>query len=107
MRITDTNNIKNSIDPETIGHINDIEQQLHKENISHLVQKNALREIWVYVNVKRMAWQPVAEVLKRKVIITYSTDFPFSTQQMDNITYSYEKYRRYKTEYWKYAFFVR
>jgi len=105
MRITDTNNIKNSIDSETIGYINDIEQQLHKENVSHLVQKNSLREMWVYVNVKRMAWEPVGKVLKRKVIIIYSTDLSFSTQQMDNITYSYEKYRRYKTEGWKYAFF--
>lgn len=105
MRITDTENIRNSIEPETIGHINDIEQQLHKENVSHLVQKDSLREMWVYVNVKRMAREPVAEVLKRKVIITHSTDFSFSTMQMDNITFSYEKYRRYKTEDWKYAFF--
>lgn len=108
MRITDTENIRNSIEPETIGYINDIEQQLHTENISHLMplmKKNSLREMWVYVNVKRMAWKPVAEVLKRKVIITHSTDFSFSTHQMDCITYTYEKYRKYKTEDWKYAFF--
>ena len=105
MRITDTDNIKNSIDSETIGYINDIEQHLHKKNVSHLVQESSLCEMWVYVNVKRMAREPVAEVLKRKVIITYSTDLSFSTQQMDNITYSYEKYCKYKTEGWKYAFF--
>lgn len=107
MRITDTENIRNNIEPETIEEINDFERHIFdRSRCENIIKSENLREMWVYVYVKPRLWHADGvQQVKRKIIVTYSTNFSSTTEQMDNITYAYEKYRKYKTKQWKDAFF--
>lgn len=97
MRISECDNIKDSICVRTLCMINDIEKHIYySENyVQEYMDKhpNELRKALVYVNCSKND----TSTLKRKIIIIYSTDWTSRTIKMDKIIESYKKYQTAKT----------
>ena len=99
MRISECDNVKDSIGVRTLCTINDIEKHIyyynHESNVQEYMDKhpNELRTALVYVNCRKND----TSTLKRKIIIIYSTDWTARTIKMDKIIESYKKYQTTKT----------
>ncbi len=99
MRISECDNVKDSIGVRTLCTINDIEKHIYYYNVSNIQEymdkhQSELRTALVYVNCRKND----TSTLKRKIIIIYSTDWTSHTIKMDKIIESYKKYQIAKTQ---------
>lgn len=97
MRISECDNINDSIGVRTLCTINDIEKHIYysANYVQEYMDKypNELRAALVYVNCSKND----TSTSKRKIIIIYSTDWACRTIKMDKIIESYKKYQTAKT----------